>query len=376
MNSKQLAAPPLIVHTNRSRVWGGQEIRILTELRAVRKLGFATALMVPAASELARRGAAEGFAVYPTSFASKLHPSCWWEAARLIHRLRPAVVNTHSSEDSWIALCVARLCRVPLVIRTRHVSAPISSSVSYNLFPHLIFTCSAAIGGQLASQGVRTEKLLALPTGVNEERFRFSPENRKAVRAAYGIGEDEILVGNVAFLRHYKGHDFILRTAARMPERYRFILVGDGEERARLESLARELGVQDRILFAGHQEMPEGFFSAMDIFFFSSYEAEGVAQSLIQSLLNGLPVLACRIPSTMEVLKEIEACRLIDYDDVAAACAGLSDLAALPRRDPQGMEAQWRTIAGQYGLQNMVSKLLAAYARFGIKAPAPAQRGQ
>ena len=154
-----------------------------------------------------------------------------------------------------------------------------------------------------------------------------------------------------------------------MPAHYRFLLVGDGDGRSSLERLAQDLGIRDRVIFAGHQENPEAFFSAMDLCFFSSYAAEGVAQSLVQSLLNGLPVLACRIPSTVEVLKKVEVYQLVDYGDIPAACKGIFKLASSPGRDPQQAEQQWHIIAGQYGLQHMIKTLLDTYARFDIFPP-------
>lgn len=362
---------PLVVHTDWSRAWGGQEIRVLTELREMRRLGFRVALIVSADSELARRGEAEGIPVHAVSTFAKFNCRSWLELFRIVRAIKPAVLNTHSSEDSWMAGAVARLCRVPLIIRTRHVLAPISSALSYNLFPQVIFTCSASIAEQLAAQGVAAHKTVVLSTGIDENRFLFSPENRRQIRRAYGLDDHEILVGNVGFLRHYKGHHFIIKTAAAMPANYRFMIVGgSGEELPSLQAQARELGVEDRVIFAGHQEQPEQFFSAFDLCFFSSYEAEGISQSLIQSLLNGLPVLACRIPSTMEPLSFLEEYRLVDYDDVPAACQGLAALSRLPLRDPQWMARQHRIIADRYGLRSMVKILVATYERYGIRAPA------
>jgi len=362
--------PPLIVHTEASRAWGGQEIRTLTELREMRRLGFRVALIVPSDSELAKRAVAEGLPVHGLDSFAKFSLRSWLELFRLIRALRPTVVNTHSSEDSWVAGAMARLCRVPLVIRTRHVLVPVSSTLSYT-FPHVIFTCSGAIADQLTASGIPSAKMVTLSTGNDETRFLFSPEDRYAVRQQYKVGEQEILVGNVGFLRHYKGHRFILKTAAAMPAHYRFMIVGDGGELPMLRTLAQELGVEDRVIFAGHQEQPEHFFSAFDLCFFSSYTSEGVSQSLIQSLLNGLPVLACRIPSSMEPLQLVEDCRLVDYDDVPAACRGLEELANLPLRDPERMARQHQRIAAQYGLGNMMRILLATYARHGIYPPPP-----
>ncbi len=363
MNQQQ---PPLILHTDWSRAWGGQEIRTLTELREMRRLGCRTGLLVPRDSELARRGKDEGFAVYPVEFTSKFHLPSWQELFRVIRRLRPAVLNTHSSEDSWMAGCVARMCGVPLVARTRHVLAPISSALSYNLFPHVIFACSRAIRDQLADQGVAKEKIVVQPTGIDGRRFRYCEADRQEIRCRYHIGDKDILVGNVAFLRHYKGHAFIIRTAAGMPDNYRFMIVGGGRDQPLLEAQIRDAGLADRFVITGHQEEPERFFSAFDIIFFSSYEAEGISQSFIQGLLYGIPLLVCRIPSLLEPLEHVHTYELIDYDDIAASRQGLKRLAARRQRDEEAIQAQRDAILMHYGLERMVDTLVRVYGEHGI----------
>ena len=358
--------PPLVIHTDWSRSWGGQEIRTLTELQEMRTLGYRVGLIVPAGAELAKRAAAEGIPVYLVNAFAKLNPVSWLRLFLLLWRLRPTVINTHSSEDSWMAGAIGRLIGTRLIVRTRHVQAKISSAFSYNAFPHLIFTCSAAIAEQMADQGVAKEKLVTLATGIDEQRFCFAPEHRNRIRREYGIAEDEILVGNVGFLRNYKGQDFILKTAAAMPAGYRFMLVGGGGEWESLHELCQTLGIGDRVIFTGHQEQPEHFLSAFDLCFFPSHETEGTSQALIQSLLNGLPVLACRIASSMEPLSHIEAYRLFTYGDISAACQGLIELAGLENRDPERMERQHRVIAERYGLRAMMRTLLHAYRSHGV----------
>jgi len=367
---------PLIVQTDWSRSWGGQEIRTMTELREMRKCGFRCCLMVPEESELARYGRKEGFMVCPAEFISKFHLPSWWKLVRSMRELQPTVVNTHSSEDSWMAGAVARVCRVPLIVRTRHVLSPISSAFSYNTFPHVILACSEAIRDGLIEQGVSAEKIIVQPTGIDEQRFLYSREKRKEIRDRYQIGENEILVGNVGYLRIYKGQIFIVRTAAVMPEQYKFMLVGGGQDLPLLEAEVDRLRLRDRFIFAGHQERPEDYFSAFDILFFSSRDTEGISQSFIQGLLYGLPLLVCRTPSLLEPLSCVQTYQLIDYDDVASARAGLLQLSSRLLRDEHAVAEQRKVLAERYGLQTMISNLLQIYLRFGIEPPGCSRPGK
>lgn len=358
--------PPIIAHADWSKSWGGQEIRTLTELRGMREHGFRCCLIVPDKSVLARYGRDEGFDVYPVEFTSKFNFSSWKALIRTLRTVKPAVVNTHSSEDSWMAGAAARLCRVPLRIRTRHVLSPISSAVSYNMFPHVVLACSEAIRDGLIEQGVTAQKVFVQPTGIDETRFRFSSHKRKEIREKYNIGKD-ILVGNVGFLRIYKGHKFIIRTAAAMPENYKFMLVGGGQDMPILEAEVNNLGLQDRFIFAGHQERPEDFFSAFDILFFSSYETEGVAQSLIQGLLCGLPLLACRTPSIHETLSCLQTYKVIDYDDIDASCSALNYLSKYIGHDADIINDSREKLIKRYSINKMMTNLLEIYSRHGIK---------
>lgn len=357
---------PIIAHTDWSKSWGGQEIRTLTELRGMRELGFRCCLIVPEKSELARQGREEGFVVHPVEFTSKFNLPTWKALIKTLRTVQPAVVNTHSSEDSWMAGAAARLCRVPLQIRTRHILSPISSAVSYNWFPHVVLACSEAIRNGLIEQGVSARKIFVQPTGINENRFRFSPLKRKEIREKYHI-KDQVLVGNVGFLRIYKGLPFFIRTAAAMPENFTFMLVGGGQDMPILQAEVEKLGLQHRFIFTGHQERPEDYFSAFDILFFSSYETEGVAQSLIQGLLCGLPLLACHNPSLSETLPCLQTYEVIDYNDVDASSSALHRLSNNIGNGEQRADFNRNDLIAKYSIRTMMTNLREIYSRYGIK---------
>ncbi len=361
-------SPPFIVHTESSRSWGGQEMRVLTELREMRRRGCRVALVTRDKAEITERAQEEAIDVHEVQSFSMFNPLVWWRVWRLIRQLKPDVLNAHSARDSWVAASLARLAGVPLVLRTRHIAAPISSALSFR-FPHEILACSAAIAQQLISQKVSQDKIAVVPTGNDPKRYCYSAEKRQLARRKYHVSDDEVLLGNVGFLRDYKGQNFILEVLAELPPTYKVMLVGKGDEWDNLHAQARQLGIEERVIFCGHQEKTEDFYSAFDLFFFSSYAAEGVAQALVQALLSGLPILACRLPSTEEVLAHLDDCLLVGYGDVAEALQLVKSLTIKPGRDPEKMAKRHQLVAARYGLPVMMQLLEQVYAQFGVTLP-------
>jgi glycosyltransferase involved in cell wall biosynthesis len=232
----------------------------------------------------------------------------------------------------------------------------------------VVFACSDAIRDSLIKQGVTRPKVISQPTGIDPDRFRFCRKTRRTIRQSYNIRSDDILVGNVGFLRSCKGHDFIIDTISGLDKRYKFMLVGDGYERPFLERQVGELGMGDRVIITGHQENPEDFFSAFDILFFASHESEGIPQSLMQGLLYGLPLLICKTPSLVEPLQHVLRYQLIDYPDLEGARQGLTLLSdSCNQRDEEEVRRQREALITVYGVGKMMDTVLRVYAEYGVR---------
>ncbi len=348
----------LIVHTESSLGWGGQEIRVFHELLGMKDFGYETALIAPQESSLYQRSKEAGIDVYHVAMSSKLNISSWYNMYRLLKSLRPFVLNTHSSEDSWLAGMVARFLGNSLIIRTRHVSTPVGSMFSYRHFPHLILTTSESIRCDFIKQGVEHNNVVTLPTGINFDKYKFSNKARIEVRNNLKLNNGHILIGNVCVLRSWKGLDFFLDTAALLAEPFRFLLVGDGPQKEYLQKKAQMLGLGERIYFAGHQEKVEKYFSAMDILFYTSYASEGVPQSLLQGVGCGLPVTAVRFASIEETLKGVEKCLWAKYGETEQTANTLKNEATrlVDKTRPQPHKI-WKDKHSLTGMLNNINAL-------------------
>src|SRR3972149_2665249 len=124
-----------ILHTESSDGWGGQEIRILRESLGMARRGHRALLAAAPEASLYDRAKASGLTAIPFRF-NKRNPVDYYRLSVLVNRERVDIVNTHSSGDSWVAGVGAKFARrAPLIIRTRHLSTPISRSFLRRILP-------------------------------------------------------------------------------------------------------------------------------------------------------------------------------------------------------------------------------------------------
>ncbi len=151
-------------------------------------------------------------------------------------------------------------------------------------------------------------------------------EMRRAARARWNITDQDLLLGCVGYLLPEKGQDTLLRALPQIRAQFpncRIILAGDGPCRVKLQSLARELGIVDAVIFAGFVEDVEAVYRALDLFVFPSL-AEPLGSSLLTAMAHGLPVIAVASGGVPEIIENGRNGILVDSPDAlkfaASAC--------------------------------------------------------
>jgi glycosyltransferase involved in cell wall biosynthesis len=214
-----------------------------------------------------------------------------------------------------------------------------------------VIAVSRALKRSLKQLGVDASKIFVLRNGVDADRFR--PLDRNAERAKLDVGGRMLLsVGNLVEL---KGNDLVIRSLTALPETT-LLLVGDGPDRSRLESLAREVGVAHRVRFVGPVAQSElsRYYSAADALVLAS-SREGWPNVLLEAMACGTPVVAARVGGTPEIVTSRAAGVLFEprtAEALAEAVRGL--LECPPGRDDTRRHAEgfsWdETTQGQLGL--------------------------
>lgn len=302
----------LVIHTEASRGWGGQETRVLTELKWLKSAGYRPMLVAPGDSQIFARASELGVECRAFEFSKWGQPVDFFKLWGIFRQLAPRVVATHSTIDSRIGLVAAKFAGVPIKLRYRHVSVPVTNTplnrFVYGYCADKVITTADFISRELS----RTLRLPAshfctIATGIEPPAQMLDREAARARLAQkLSLPADSRFIGIVAVLRSWKGHLYLLdafeKIAKAFPN-YHLVLVGDGPMERMLRDRARELASAPRIHFVGFQHGVYDYFRAFDLSVLPSYAGEGIPQTVLQSFFAGTPVVGTSVGGIPEVVE-------------------------------------------------------------------------
>ncbi len=324
-----------IVHTEASLGWGGQEIRVLSEMAGMIGRGHRMLLLCPAEARIFVEAGARGIPVEALPIGRKRLPGLL-ALQRRLRKLKPDLVVTHSSTDSWLVALATRFWRdAPRVVRIRHISAPVGRNASTRWLygqaaAHVVTTGERLRGDLMRDLELAADHVTSVPTGIDLGRYALA--DKLAARRALGLPEAGFFIGIVATLRSWKGHRYLLDAWAGMPHNPddRLLVVGDGPGRDNLRQQAVDLGIAERVVMPGNQSDVAPWLAALDVFVLPSYANEGVPQAIMQAMACGLPVVSTPVGSIPEIVADGETGLLVQPRDTEALRAVLARLAADP----------------------------------------------
>ena len=358
-----------ILHTESSTGWAGQEMRIILEAREMKKLGHHIIIAAQPGSGIIPAIEREGFDKEILSMKKKDFITSIIQFVTIISKHNVDIVNTHSSWDSWIASIAARISsRKPIIIRTRHLSTPVSkgllSRMVYQYLPHLVITTGNSIREALINiNRFPHDKIVSIPTGVDLDVFCPRPVNNE-LRSKFGIPKEGKAIGTIAALRSWKGHDYLLEAAKILIEKRKdtkFVIAGNGPRYNHLVEKAKSMGITNHVLFLGYRDDIPDILSMLDVVVLPSYANEGVPQSILQAMAMGKPVVASSAGSIPEVVHNKETGILVEPKNANALAEGIVSM--LDNHDfARTVAANARKlIETQYSLRHMVSRIEEIY---------------
>lgn len=237
-----------------------------------------------------------------------------------------AAVQGHMTSTASIYLPIAKK-ENPSIITIAHarsagvdkgikgyVTKLLRSSLKYKT--DYCFTCSEEAGiAVFGKKWVKKGRVWTIPNAIDVNRFQYNEAVRKAVREELAI-QDKFVIGHVGRFGFMKNHTYLVDIFAelcRNREDMALVLIGKGEEEARIREKLHALEIEDKVIFLGNRFDVERYYQAFDYFVFPSV-FEGLPGSVVEAQAAGLHCLVSDRVTGEVVLTDLVSCRSIEEE--------------------------------------------------------------
>jgi glycosyltransferase involved in cell wall biosynthesis len=231
-----------------------------------------------------------------------------------------------------------------------------------------VFAVSEDVKQHLVGEGFRPRSVGVIYNGID-----VGPEPdaqaRRDARHRLGAADSTFVIGTIARLDPVKNLGTLVRAAGGVRNQLDIlvVVVGDGPERATLERVAADAGLEDRIRFLGQRDDARDWLAGCDAYVNSSI-SEGISLTILEAMAAALPVIATRVGGTPEIVDE--SCgRLVPARDVAALAAALGELASDADARRRLGEVARRRVETRFTIERMVAEYRNVYEEVGTQRP-------
>lgn len=370
---------------------GGPAIQAITLTQELERFGFSTRLVRgaedPAEGNMDYLARERGFT--PTLIPEMRRDPGFGDLVALLRlvlmlwRDRPAVVHTHAAKGGTLGR-VATVLAFPLrrwrpvVIHTYHGhslsgyfssrTASVYRGIEQALahFSDVLLAVSPQVQDDLVALRVAPAwKFRVMPLGFDLSPFTDDadrPARRTAMRAEWGIGEDEVVVTLIARLVPIKRVDRFIELARAVSANapVRFVVVGDGELHDELLASDGAVALGDRLVWAGFRREIADVCYASDVVVLTS-DNEGTPVSLIESQAAAVPVVATDVGGIRAVVRDRETGFVRGVDDVDGLAAAVGELVNEPTMRERMAAAGRAHVTSLYTLERLTADHAALY---------------
>jgi glycosyltransferase involved in cell wall biosynthesis len=233
-----------------------------------------------------------------------------------------------------------------------------------------IIVLDEVMQAEALAAGFDPQRVQRMANGIDPQAF-LPLNSRSAAQAALGLA-GKVVVLSMGRLTAQKSLPTLFQAVAEASQtcpNLHLLILGDGPDRAQLETLVASLQLQAQVTFAGNQADVRPYLSAADLFALPS-ASEGISNALLEAMAAGLACLATPVGGSPEVLDHGRVGRLLPVGDVSAWSRALVELGqSAPAREALGQAARER-IAAEYTFTVVGARYAALYTEL-LAAPAP-----
>lgn len=292
----------------------------------------------------------------------------YWQARRLIKQFKPDVVHSHMVHANLFVRLLRLSTRIKKMICTAHSSNEggrrrmLAYRVTDGLCDLSTNVSQEAVDISVKRGAAPASRIIAMPNGIDTLRFTFNSASRASLRLQLQLADKTPLILAVGRFTEAKDYPNLLTAFNQLPSELNHVqlaIIGTGEEQAKIEALAAQLGLTERVHFLGLQRNVHEWMSAADVYVMSS-AWEGMPLVLLEAMACERVVVATDCGGVKEVMGESGI--LVLAKNSAALAQGLQQGLALSveAAKAQGAAARARVVA-RYSLNAQADKWLELY---------------
>ena len=284
-------------------------------------------------SELAKVASTLGLKVQIFPCRWRFDPKTTLLIRAFIYREQINIVHSHGYKGNFYALMATR-GKIPWIVTNHNWTRATFNLKVYALldlllirFAKKVVTVSDEIAIKIHKSGVSSQKIIVIDNGIDLQKFSSQKRNN-LLKEYLGIKEESKVIGTIARLTKEKGHIYLLEAAKDIVAAYpdtKFLIVGEGRERYRLENRVMTLGLQDKVIFTGQRKDIIDILSILDIFVLPSI-TEGLPVAILEALASGLPVVATNVGAIPKVINNGETGLLTEPGNPESLSSAISEL--------------------------------------------------
>ncbi len=268
----------------------------------------------------------------------------------LLRRERVDILHAHKFGSNVWGTLIGRAARVPIVLAHEQTWSyegdPLRRLLDGQLIGRLatrFIAVSSRDAERMSSvEGVPREKIVMIPNAYVPRPA--TPDGD--LRTELGLERSAPLIGVVAVLRRQKALSVLLRAHLRVLDQIpdaHVVIAGDGECRAELEQLCRELGTADRVHFLGERQDIDSILRSVDVAAISS-DYEGTPLVAFECMANRTPLVATAVGGLPDIVRDGETGILVPPRDPAALAEALTGVLSDPDRARRLADASAATL--------------------------------
>jgi glycosyltransferase involved in cell wall biosynthesis len=322
--------------SNFGTFFGGGEVSLFQLMRGLDSSQFASVLICPERGEFCSRAESSQIPVQVVRMPSLKGlglfslPSSVWKLLSLIKKQEIEIIHANGSRCMIYAGLSGKLSGVPVIWHVRATDTdPLLDRFLALLSDRIIVNSRSVL--KRFSFFKEPARIALVYNGVDLKKFNPSVSGEN-IRREYSIGRDEKVITIIGRLDGFKGHRYLLEAAKRVLDgsrQVRFLIVGDGVVRDKLEILAKDLEVAGSVVFCGQKHNVPEFLAASDVVVSASLK-ESFGRVIVEAMAMAKPVVATNVGGVPEIVQDGKTGILVepaDCDGLASAIISVMDSA-------------------------------------------------